>query len=1629
MWKLLFWTILDLGILFLTPCIVSAYDDGTSLLPHVSMDHYHNYTQLETIFKNLTNSYPTLARMYSIGKSVEGRELWVLRVTVGAHEEDRKLRKPMFKYVANMHGNEALGRELVIYLSDYLLSNYGKITRVTSLLESTEIWLMPSLNPDGFEASSEGNCYLDEADGGAGRANANGKDLNRNFPDQFIDEADSQSLFKNREPETLAAMTWIVSNPFVLSGNLHGGSVVTSYPFDNSPYLSIFSKYSPAPDDTLFIQLAHIYADNHVVMKRGNGCPGESFPGGITNGALWYDVPGGMEDFNYVRSNCFEITMELSCCKYPQSRTLKAEWEMNKESLLAYMEATHVGAHGIVSDQDTKKGIQDAIIEVKSINHNLTSTSRGEYWRLLPYGKFELRVHAYGYKSSRFMPIEISKKNPTVGIDFYLTKEVVKIPLREDGFMRAPEFKYHHYKNLTEFLRFYSNEYKSISRMYSIGKSNQGRELWVMEISDNPGKHEFLEPEFKYIANMHGDETVGREMLLLLIQYLLENYESNPRVKKLVDSTRLHFMPSMNPDGFELRTRENGNMVDLNRNFPDQFVGDPSGFEIETSAVIKWSKSHNFILSANLHGGSLVANYPFDNNKEGHKGPSLSPDDNIFEYLSLIYSNAHKKMHQGGYCSLERFLHGIVNGANWYVLSGGMQDWNYINTNDFEITLELSCDKYPHPEQLSIYWDDNKEALLKYIEQVHNSVKGYAIDKETGDIIKNITIEVEGISHPIISGESGDFFRLLKPSQEYKVIISSEGYETKTLRGVKTGDVLNVTLSKDDSDYWSKRYDFNLSKNIDKSQNYQSDIEMRSTLAELENMYPQIAEAFINEADWSLRLPALLLRNDTVSSPKTNILILGGIYGSQPVGREIALRFALHLAHGFAKEKDPHIVELFNRINIWIIPGGDPEGFLHSKEGQCSYGESDSFIKETGSRFGSSSSSAISSFDTFFKNHDIKVGLSLEGEGEFIRIPWDEDEAKTSPRINLASFEHLGSAFLKRFKTSNCSKVKGGIVQGSQLSVYSHTILDYSYHNFGVIFLSAHISCCNYPYARDLTLIWKNILGSLMDFVDAAGQGIYGTITDMKGTPLESPIVTFRGSRIKVNKGSFMLVLPEGNNYKVNIKHESYDPKSSEFSIISHHLNKKNIVMDLVVSTDLKYYSKDSDQLVFLQNLTSKFPDFATHYPIGLDSHGNHMRVLEISNDLNKCQEKPGLKFLGGLRSDPVSTEMLLFLADFILTHRNLDDEVGRVFQNYCLHFVFISSNNMWGSNENCNVSSPFLDEEFASSSSSPEARNLMAWMRKKKFVFSLHIMGNTEDIYLPNSAVNFDYAERLTASLSSRYINSLQSTSPTCTQNPSIKYSQSSYSMSNMNWNEFEIIELGLGISCCPYPEVTELTHIWSRHRRSLLSLISSGLQGIHISIPQEGSSVQIQEISSNDFLVDNGNLWIALPEGLYTLSIDIPGHITTNKIVRVYTGEFTHILSPLPPTSGLPKMIVLLIILATFAALLFLGPFYCHCRRERRKRRRRNYDGFTPLHGSSWKGDSRYTDEDEFEDDVEEDDIESHQATSDFNLKTTSYQDDFDEDDETGNLLHSGTKVKYLSSKSPVVNLIGGSIYRKTK
>ena len=74
-----------------------------------------------------------------------------------------------------------------------------------------------------------------------------------------------------------------------------------------------------------------------------------------------------MQDFNYEHSNCFEITIELTCCKYPDGSTLVSEWINNKESMLKYLEAVHFGVKGLIKDKNTGKPISKAKVEIEGI--------------------------------------------------------------------------------------------------------------------------------------------------------------------------------------------------------------------------------------------------------------------------------------------------------------------------------------------------------------------------------------------------------------------------------------------------------------------------------------------------------------------------------------------------------------------------------------------------------------------------------------------------------------------------------------------------------------------------------------------------------------------------------------------------------------------------------------------------------------------------------------------------------------------------------------------------------------------------------------------------------------------------------------------------------------------------------------------------------------------------------------------------------------------------------------------------------------------------------------------------------------------------------------------------------------
>ncbi|RLD55068.1 MAG: hypothetical protein DRJ05_13575, partial [Bacteroidetes bacterium] len=183
-------------------------------------DFYPTYEAYVSMMNQFQADYPNLCEVFSIGQTVENRELLVARISdnVGTDEGE-----PQFLYTSTMHGDETTGYPLMLRFIDYLLSNYGSDDRITGMVNNIDIFINPNANPDGTYHG--GNSSVN----GAQRYNGNNVDLNRNYPDpQDGPHPDGEAW----QPETLAFMAFAESYHFVMSSNIHGGAEVCNYPWD-----------------------------------------------------------------------------------------------------------------------------------------------------------------------------------------------------------------------------------------------------------------------------------------------------------------------------------------------------------------------------------------------------------------------------------------------------------------------------------------------------------------------------------------------------------------------------------------------------------------------------------------------------------------------------------------------------------------------------------------------------------------------------------------------------------------------------------------------------------------------------------------------------------------------------------------------------------------------------------------------------------------------------------------------------------------------------------------------------------------------------------------------------------------------------------------------------------------------------------------------------------------------------------------------------------------------------------------------------------------------------------------------------------------------------------------------------
>lgn len=216
--------------------------------------------------------------------------------------------------------------------------------------------------------------------------------------------------------------------------------------------------------------------------------------------------------------------------------------------------------------------------------------------------------------------------------------------------------------------------------------------------------------------------------------------------------------------------------------------------------------------------------------------------------LSLfpIHPQAHSTMHLGKPCPkylTESFPEGITNGAAWYPVTGGMQDWNYVAAGVFELTLELGCTKFPRADQLAGLWSANREALLSYAEQVHRGLYGF-VRSSIGTPVAGATITVGDAVHTVRSTAAGEYWRLLVPGR-YNITVEAAGFavhfEEVEVPAANGGRLLHdISLMRDDPQHWSSANDYRVLDNVCNTR-YHTDGELQRSLRELETRNGKVA--------------------------------------------------------------------------------------------------------------------------------------------------------------------------------------------------------------------------------------------------------------------------------------------------------------------------------------------------------------------------------------------------------------------------------------------------------------------------------------------------------------------------------------------------------------------------------------------------------------------------------------------------------------------------------------------------------------------------------------------------------------------------------------------------------------------
>ena len=339
-------------------------------------DQYPTYSAYESMMQQFATDHPDRCTYMELGTLNSGRKVMVCRINNGQPDG-----KPKFFYTSTMHGDEVTGMMLMLRLINELCTSND--ARIMNLVNNLDIFISPCTNPDGTYHGGNNTVM------GATRANGNGVDLNRHFPD--FDDGPHPDGADHYENEAQWMMDLAQEYLFTMGANYHGGAELMNYPWDT---------YQPICADDAWWQLV---SSEYVALCRqvSSNYMTDTYSSGITNGYAWYTITGSRQDYMNYYGQCREVTIECSSIKTPSASQMPTYWNINYNSMLAYMEQCFNGIHGVVTDATSGAPIVATVTIVGHDHHGSTVTSHmpaGDYYRVIKGGTYNVKFTANGYE-------------------------------------------------------------------------------------------------------------------------------------------------------------------------------------------------------------------------------------------------------------------------------------------------------------------------------------------------------------------------------------------------------------------------------------------------------------------------------------------------------------------------------------------------------------------------------------------------------------------------------------------------------------------------------------------------------------------------------------------------------------------------------------------------------------------------------------------------------------------------------------------------------------------------------------------------------------------------------------------------------------------------------------------------------------------------------------------------------------------------------------------------------------------------------------------------------------------------------------------------------------------------------